>query len=58
MNRVQIVILRDEIGGNNKPIKRWRFVAHGAPYSRDEAESYIAEHGKARVRLLALPRGM
>lgn len=57
-NRVQICVLRTETGGDNKPIKRWRFVAHGAPYSREEAESYVVEHGKANVRLLPLPRGM
>jgi hypothetical protein len=56
--RVQIAVLRTEVGGGNKPIKRWRFVAHGAPYGRDEAESYVTEYGKANVRLLPLPRGM
>jgi hypothetical protein len=53
--RVQIAILRTETGGDNKPIKRWRFFAHGAPYTREEAESFLTEYGKANVRLLPLP---
>lgn len=56
-NRVQIAILRTETGGDGKPQKRWRFVAHGAPYDRTEAESYVAQYGKASVRLLPLPKG-
>lgn len=51
--RVQIALLEEREPGK----KRWRLVAHGAPYDRESAESYVTQYGKARVRLLPLPKG-
>lgn len=52
-NRVVIAMLEEREPG--KP--RWRLVAHGAPYSRQDGESYVQQYGKARIRLLPLPKG-
>lgn len=51
--RVQIARLEHREDG--KP--RWKLVAHGAPYSREDGESYVLQYGKANIRLLPLPKG-
>lgn len=50
MKRVQIVELRTETGGDGKPAKRWRFVAHGAAYDKPEAEDFAARYLKPQGR--------
>jgi len=52
MNRVQIVEMR-------KGETRWKFIAHGAPYSREAADQIktMEEARGGKIRFLPLAKG-